>query len=79
MASQDQYSVYNICHLSIVTCNVITGNVLTTKINNVNEFFEMATVPLPCNGILVVVGSSPRIFPMSSLIYASFLIPYFNL
>ena len=38
----------------------------------------MAAMLFPCNGILVVLGNLPRIFPMSSLIYASFLIPYFN-
>ena len=41
--------------------------------------FEMAAMPFPCNGILVDLGNLPRIFPMCSLIYASFLIPYSNL
>ena len=41
--------------------------------------FEMAAMPFQCNGILVVLGNLPRIFPMFSLIYASFLIPYSNL
>ena len=35
----------------------------------------MAAMPIPCNGILVFVGNSPRIFPVPSLLYASFLIP----
>ena len=39
----------------------------------------MAAMPFPCNDILVVLGNLPIIFPMSSLIFASFLIPYFNL
>ena len=34
----------------------------------------MAAMPFPCNDILVVVGNLPRIFPMSSLIYASFFV-----
>ena len=41
--------------------------------------FEMAAMPFPCNGILVFLSNLPTIFPMSSLIYASFYIPYFNL
>ena len=40
-----------------------------------NSFIEMAAMPFTSNGILVVVGNLPRIFPMYSLIYASFLIP----
>ena len=43
-----------------------------------NHIFEMAPMPFPSNGILVVVGNLPQIFPMSSLIYARFLIPLFN-
>ena len=39
----------------------------------VNQIFEMAAIPFPCYGILVVVGNLPRFFPVSSLIYASFL------
>ena len=35
-------------------------------------FFAMAAKPFSCTGILVFVGNLPRIFPMSSLIYASF-------
>ena len=38
----------------------------------------MAAMPFPRNGILFVVGNLPKIFPMSSLIYASFLIPFFQ-
>ena len=32
----------------------------------------MAAMPFPCNGILVILSNLPRIFPMSSLIYAVF-------
>ena len=39
----------------------------------------MADMQFPCNGILVVVGNLPGIFPMSTLIYASLSISYFNL
>ena len=42
-------------------------------------FFEMAAMPFPCKGILVVLGNLPRIFPRFSLIYANFLIPYIKL
>ena len=41
--------------------------------------FEVAAMPFPCNGILVVLGNLTRILPVSSLIYASFLIPSFNI
>ena len=39
--------------------------------------FEIAAIPFHCNGILVVVGNLPSIFPMSSLIFASFY-PFFQ-
>ena len=39
----------------------------------ISYIFEMVPMPFPCNGILVVLGNFPRIFPMASLIYASFL------
>ena len=39
----------------------------------------MAAMPFRCNGILVVVGNLTMILPMSSMIYASFLILYINL
>ena len=38
--------------------------------------FEMAAMPFLCNLILVVLGNLLRIFPMSSLVYASFRISY---
>ena len=41
--------------------------------------FEVAAMPFPCNGILVVLGNLTRILPVSSLIYASFLIPSFKI
>ena len=40
-----------------------------------NSFIEMVAMPFTSYGILVVVGNLPRIFPMYSLIYASFLTP----
>ena len=43
------------------------------------KLFEMAAMPFPCNDTLVVLGNLPRIFPVSSLIYANFLIPNFSL
>ena len=39
----------------------------------------MAAMPIPWNGILVVTANLPRIFHVSSLNYASLLIPCFNL
>ena len=42
-------------------------------------FFGSAAMPFPCNGIfLLIQGNSPRVFPMFTLNYASFPIPYFN-
>ena len=32
-----------------------------------------------CNGIFLIQGNLPRVFPMFTLNYASFPIPYFNL
>ena len=43
------------------------------------NFFEIAAMPFPFNGILVVLGNFPRIFLMSSLIYVSILILYFKI
>ena len=41
--------------------------------------FEMAAVmSFPCNGILLIHGSLPRIFPISTLRQASFPIPISN-
>ena len=39
----------------------------------------MAAMPFPCNGILLIKGNLPRILPVFTLSYASFLSPYFNL
>ena len=42
-------------------------------------FFGSAAMPFPCNGIfLLIQGNSPRVFPMFTLNYASFPIPYLN-
>ena len=41
--------------------------------------FEMAAMPFPCNGILLIQGNLPRIFPISTLRPAIFPIPYFKL
>ena len=40
------------------------------------DLFEKAAMPFPCNFILIAVNNLPRIFPMSNLINASFLIPF---
>ena len=42
-------------------------------------FFEMAAMPFPSNGILLIQGNSPWVLPMLTLNYASFPIPYLNL
>ena len=38
----------------------------------------MAAMPFPFNGIWVVLGNLPKIFLVSSLIYASFFNPLFQ-
>ena len=43
------------------------------------HLFGMAALPFPCNTILLIQVNLPRIFPMSTLRYASFPIPYFKL
>ena len=39
----------------------------------------MAAMPFPYNGILLIQGNFPRIFPMDTLKQASFPIPFFKL
>ena len=39
--------------------------------------FGMAAMPFHCNGILLIQGNLPGIFPMSTLRQASFPIPYY--
>ena len=39
-----------------------------------SNIFGMAAMQFPCNGILLIQGNLPKIFPM-----ASFPIPYFKL
>ena len=46
--------------------------------NKTEPVFGMAAGPFPCNYILLVQGSLPRVFPVFTLNYASLLIPYFN-
>ena len=38
----------------------------------------MAAMPFPSNGILLIQGNFPRVFPVFTYNYASCLIPYIN-
>ena len=40
----------------------------------IQNFFEMAAMPFPRKGILVVLGNLPRIFPVSSFSSKGFLL-----
>ena len=42
--------------------------------DTLQNLFEMAAMPFPCNGILVAFGNLPRIFPVSLGKYISCLI-----
>ena len=66
---------------SMNIAQVMSTNAIQCKAELIHlfSFFEMVAMPFPFNCILVFQGKLPRIFPVSSLIYVSFLIPYFNL
>ena len=52
---------------------------LYSKVVHLCFIFGMAAMPFPCNGILLIQGILPRIFPMYTLRQASFPIPFFKL